>query len=82
MIGKIKECAASEVPDWQKQVRTCVKDPTDWKETEEIIFPGQKASMVINCYSDLEKLEKVKKSARSDSIFILLKWRNNIWNFG
>ena len=72
----------NQVPDWQKQVRTCVKDPTDWKETEEIIFPGQKALMVINCYSDLEKLEKVKKSARSDSIFILLKWRNNIWNFG
>ena len=39
IIGKCKESIASELnPGW----------PTDWK-AEEIIFPGQKASMVINC---------------------------------
>ena len=63
IIGKCKESVASELnPGW----------PTDWK-AEEIIFPGQKASMVINCYTDLEKLQKVKKRAHSESIFILLK---------
>ena len=64
-IGKSKELVASKLnPNWQEQVRTHVKEPTDWK-LEETIFPGQQATMVINCYTDLEEQQKVKK--RTDS---------------
>ena len=50
IIGKCKVSVASGVnPDWSTV-----------RKAEEIIFPGQKASMVINCYTDLEKLQRVK----------------------
>ena len=72
-IGKCKESVASKInPNGQEQVGTHVKYPMNW-EVEETIFPGQKASMVISCYTDLEKQQKVKKRTDNDSVFILLK---------
>ena len=72
-IGKCKESVASKLnSNWQEQVWTHVRDPMDWK-LEETIFPGQKASVVISCYTDLEEQQKVQKRTDNDSVFILLK---------